>query len=161
MVQDSFFWRIVQQVRDTDAPYDILGRLSAEEITDFHHALAHHMQRANTCLLNGAALAFDLDSEDGFSDFRAWLIVQGQTAFERYLANPDLLAELPTEDPLNDWHYEVLLDATSDVSETTLGKRLGSPWLMDYKGMHGETFEECDEELATRYPRIWKRWGAT
>jgi hypothetical protein len=34
-------------------------------------------------------------SDDGFDYFRGWLIVQGQEVFERIVADPDALADLP------------------------------------------------------------------
>jgi Protein of unknown function (DUF4240) len=34
-------------------------------------------------------------SDDGFDYFRGWLIVQGREVFERIVANPDALADLP------------------------------------------------------------------
>ncbi|MFE5209262.1 DUF4240 domain-containing protein [Streptomyces sp. NPDC056600] len=40
-------------------------------------------------LINGGC------SDDGFDYFRGWLIVQGRETFERVVADPDALAELP------------------------------------------------------------------
>jgi hypothetical protein len=40
-------------------------------------------------LINGGC------SDDGFESFRCWLIVQGRTVFERSVADPDTLADLP------------------------------------------------------------------
>jgi hypothetical protein len=40
-------------------------------------------------LINGGC------SDDGFEYFRGWLIAQGRVTFERIVANPDALAELP------------------------------------------------------------------
>jgi hypothetical protein len=34
-------------------------------------------------------------SDDGFDDFRGWLIMQGRAVFERIVADPDALADLP------------------------------------------------------------------
>jgi hypothetical protein len=34
-------------------------------------------------------------SDDGFDDFRGWLIVQGREVFEHIVADPDALADLP------------------------------------------------------------------
>jgi Protein of unknown function (DUF4240) len=34
-------------------------------------------------------------SDDGFDDFRGWLITQGRAVFERTVADPDALADLP------------------------------------------------------------------
>jgi hypothetical protein len=40
-------------------------------------------------LINGGC------SDDGFDYFRGWLIVQGREVFERIVADPDALADLP------------------------------------------------------------------
>jgi hypothetical protein len=40
-------------------------------------------------LINGGC------SDDGFEYFRGWLIAQGREVFERVVADPDALAELP------------------------------------------------------------------
>ena len=39
-------------------------------------------------------LIYDDYSDDGFMDFRAWLISQGEATYQNFLADPDLFAEM-------------------------------------------------------------------
>ena len=49
-------------------------------------------------LWTAASLMCDGCSDDGFTDFRAWLIAQGKDAYMSALADPDSLAELEVYD---------------------------------------------------------------
>jgi hypothetical protein len=99
------FWNIVETARarasgDMDAVADhavsILAALPRAEIVEAAQPLWDLMADsyqdelwAAAYLINGGA------SDDGFEYFRGWLIAQGREVFERVVADPDALADLP------------------------------------------------------------------
>ena len=106
MSKDSF-WTLVEEVKnacgqDQEKYMDMLkARLKeqgAEYAQDFHnivHAykdLAYKYGLWSACGLMGHA------TDDGFIDFRAWLISQGKEAYFAALKDPDSLADLDSGD---------------------------------------------------------------
>ena len=86
-------------VGDCDARVDRLvaaltGR-GPSEIVDFGHWWSVARQHAYTSGLWAAAyLMMGGCSDDGFIDFRSWLVLRGQTAYYAALANPEALADV-------------------------------------------------------------------
>jgi hypothetical protein len=98
------FWGLIERaVRDhpdVDARSDWLqAQLSAcatDDILDFEAHLDDASDRAMTWLMWGAAYRIlGGCSDDGFCDFRTWLMSLGRQTFERVVDDPDALAELP------------------------------------------------------------------
>jgi hypothetical protein len=101
------FWKLIEKARervpDTREVSDIAGRASAllarcsaQEITAAQQTLWDLMADSYQNPLWAAAYVVNGGcSDDGFDYFRGWLIAQGCTTFERVLADPDTLAELP------------------------------------------------------------------
>src|SRR5947209_1752683 len=99
MTEDEFWGHIDATRRDDpDAHADALtGRLAtrpAEDIVDFQfwwdRMSAAAYQRdvwAAAYYANGGC------SDDGFDDFRAWLVLQGRDAFRAVVADPNRLAD--------------------------------------------------------------------
>jgi hypothetical protein len=71
--------------------------LPPEEIAEFQSHLINARQRADSWDLWGAAARINggMCSDDGFEDFRNWLVGCGRDTFERVITTPDSLAELP------------------------------------------------------------------
>jgi hypothetical protein len=93
------FWQIVDGTvsDDYDAQLDalaeVVSKLSREEIIAF----AGDFQKASAAAyrwdLWGAAYLINGGcSDDGFIDFRSWLIAQGKSVYDAALANPESLA---------------------------------------------------------------------
>ncbi|MEB2846966.1 DUF4240 domain-containing protein [Rhizobiales bacterium RZME27] len=100
----DWFWQIVDASSDKDEEAQIarfrgtLDKLSDQDLVDFislYWAVDRELYTmrlwAAAYLINGGA------SDDGFTDFRAWLIARGRLITERALADPDSLAELGVE----------------------------------------------------------------
>lgn len=101
------FWQLVDVARDqAPDPHDpedvarrataLLATHPAEEIVAAQQVLWDLMADsyvnplwAAAYLINGGC------SDDGFDYFRGWLIAQGREVFERAVAGPDTLADLP------------------------------------------------------------------
>ena len=153
---------------------ELLGELPVDQIVAFDSAFRRHHSRAYTWDLWGAAYLIGGGcSDDGFADFRGWLISQGESAYDAALADPESLAPLAkryecdcqvegfqylgmaawakkTGGTLNDFPTEKI------EHEATPAEASGDP--------AGESWEE--DELCGRYPALCKiaiecgRWSA-
>ena len=103
-MQTAQFWQLIDQSRQqataqnqthAEALSEILNPLSVAEIIAFEHLFTRYFHEAYDWKLWAAAyLIHGGCSDDGFMDFRAWLIAQGETTYQKVLAHPDLLAEM-------------------------------------------------------------------
>lgn len=98
------FWQIVDQTvtPDYDAQLDrlaeALSKLSRDEILAFDADFWKASKVAYRWDLWGAAYVINGGcSDDGFIDFRSWLIAQGKAVYDAALANPESLADHITE----------------------------------------------------------------
>ena len=104
-------------------------------------------------------------SDDGFEYFRRWLIAQGRTAFEKALADPDILAELVPEDAFT-IEFEAFGYAAMNAGSKVTGKSevdfaKGIAYPVYPKQPAGTPFDEDDAHLKKRYPKLWARFGET
>jgi hypothetical protein len=102
------FWRVIDAAYQADGPdhFDALkaelGKLKWFEVVAFQVRFDEAMAAANTIDLWGAAYLIQGGcSDDGFRDFRAWLVGRGRHAYEAALKNPDALAEVLDGDPVD------------------------------------------------------------
>jgi hypothetical protein len=101
------FWTLIEEAREqvldtrdasgiADRASELLARRSPQEITAAQQVLWDLMADSYRNLLWAAAYLLNGGcSDDGFDYFRGWLIAQGRAVFERVVADPDVLAELP------------------------------------------------------------------
>ncbi|MFF8532155.1 DUF4240 domain-containing protein [Streptomyces sp. NPDC015532] len=101
------FWELIEAARhqasDPNDGEDVARRATSqlathppEEIVAAEQVLWGLMAESYTNPLWAAAYMINGGcSDDGFDYFRGWLIAQGREAFERTVADPDALAELP------------------------------------------------------------------
>ena len=102
------FWKIIEEsYRDDpidhfEALKERLGQLKWFEVVEFQARFDEAISVANSinlwgaaCLINGGC------SDDGFRDFRVWLVGRGRIAYERALRNPDTLADILEGDPVD------------------------------------------------------------
>lgn len=95
-MSDALFWTIISDARSASESETILN-IEARMVTYSAMAirtaaktvqtLAHDAYRNDIWAL--AYVLHDGCSDDGFDDFRNWMILQGQATFEGILANPD------------------------------------------------------------------------
>jgi hypothetical protein len=105
------FWTLIDDARVRVAdPADakavavraasLLSAHPREEIVATEPVLLGLMAGSYRCPLWAAAYVINGGcSDDGFDYFRGWLIVQGREVFERAVADPDSLADLPVIGP--------------------------------------------------------------
>jgi len=99
------FWEHIRATKRTDPDAHVerlvkrLVKLPPDEILDFEHWWNESRAEAYRWDLWGAAYVINGGcSDDGFIDFRSWLLLQGREVFQAALANPDSLADLDVEE---------------------------------------------------------------
>ena len=127
------FWKIIDASRkqakgDPDAQLEILRsrleQLEPDEIVQFGRLFEEYHIRAYTWELWGAAYLIGGGcSNDGFLDFRGWLISRGEKVFERALEDPESLVEVVNDD--DDCRYEGFQYLASQAWEKKTGKTVG------------------------------------
>jgi Protein of unknown function (DUF4240) len=164
------FWKLIDASRkqakgDPDAQLEILRssleRLSPDEIVQFGRLFEEYHIKAYTWELWGAAYLIGGGcSDDGFLDFRGWLISRGEKAFERALEDPESLVRLVKDD--DDCQYEGFQYLASQAWEKKTGMSMAD--FPDYGLSYasepsGERWAEDGDDLRQRFPKLWKRFS--
>ncbi len=108
------FWRRVGDAYRPDgidhfeALKDRLAGLKWFEVVEFQARFDELMTAANRIDLWGAAYLINGGcSDDGFRDFRAWLVGRGRHVYEAALKNPDTLVDVLDGDPVDGYGLDV------------------------------------------------------
>ncbi len=165
------FWAIIDASRrqaDNDPEAQVetlraqLEALAPEEIVRFQEFFDDCWARAYRWDLWAAAYIIGGGcSDDGFMDFRAWLISRGEKVFEAALKDPESLVKVVREED-DECQFEGLQYVASRVWEEKTGgdmsefPRKGST---QPKKPVGEPWSEKAAELKQRLPKLWKRFG--
>lgn len=131
-MDQNAFWNLIGEAKrecgqDMDASLQYLTeRLTAlgpRQAQDFHDILHGYKHLAYKYGLWSAAslICENGCSDDGFIDFRAWLIVQGKEVYLSALADPDSLANV---EAYGGCRFEGFSYAASEVVHTLTGKNL-------------------------------------
>jgi hypothetical protein len=158
------FWELIDESRrkangDSEVQLallaQMLGELHEDQVVAFGHAFDRCHASAHTWDLWGAAYLIGGGcSDDGFADFRGWLISQGQRAFEEALANPESLAPLARQYEC-DCQVEGFQYLGMQAWAQKTGRRLGDfpRDKTEYQPTPmGESWEESD--LSGRFPAL-------
>lgn len=162
------FWRIIEAAgRATEGDCreqarlvtDALSELEPEEVLAFERILDDLMAEAYCWDLWGAADLINRGcSDDGFTDFRGWLIAQGRKVYQNALQDPDSLADHPAVSSLGEfdtlWCQELLaapLTAYERLTNDSPPEDERPPAVLK-----GERWDFDNEAIARqRYPRLW------
>jgi Protein of unknown function (DUF4240) len=163
----KWFWKLVNEARaggTSDAAFighlaARLGKLAPAEIAEFDrhfyelHRGSYRWDLWGACYLMRAGC-----SDDSFEYFRAWLMSQGQSVFERATRDPDSLAELPRGGEL-----EELMQLPRQLYRDKTGKKLPYPPAGAASVPMNPVGSEWDFEDHTankaHLPRLWARYG--
>lgn len=164
-MNNADFWKLIDQSRkaahgDPDAQIDqlrsLLSKLQPEEIVEFGRIFSELHVNAYTWGLWGAAYVIGGGcSDDGFSDFRGWLISRGQKVYERAIELPDSLADDVAEDEetqVEGFQYvpfEAWAEATGQDSDDFPEDGIPYP-----EAPKGSARKEDEAELARLYPKL-------
>jgi hypothetical protein len=164
------FWELVEQGRALSRdPADaeevaeqtrrVLTTLTAAEVAALNQPLHDLMAVSYRVDLWGAAYQINGGcSDDGFEYFRGWLLAQGREVFERVVADPDTLAELPAVRAVvaeaTDLECEDMSGVVADAYEALTGTYDLPPTEGRYPGL-GPFWDFGDAgELRQRLPRL-------
>ncbi|REE02283.1 DUF4240 domain-containing protein [Citricoccus muralis] len=169
-MEDERFWQILAQsgasaggsVEDqTESLTTILAGLPAPEIAAFDVAFSAYQDELYSWDLWGAAyLLMGGCSDDCFTDFRSWVIAQGEDYFEAVQADPQALAEGRLENVGQIGEAELLSYAAMDAYVEATDRDIfmdypSHPGLETVAEPTGQEWDEDDEEaLRDRYPRL-------
>ena len=106
-INKDTFWTLINQGREQCGQdvhalaqwlEDRLMELGPEQALNFDY-IAHAYRAAayKYGLWNAASIMCDGCTDDGFTDFRGWLIAQGRDVYMAALKDPDSLADVPTD----------------------------------------------------------------
>lgn len=172
---DDRFWQIIEHKLGPDIDpaarlgtlYTLLRDLSLKEIIAFEVTFRRLLNEAYSWDLWGAAYVIHGgSSDDGFEYFRRWLVSRGRDAYEAALADPDSLADLPLEPtgPFGVWEFEAYYYVAVEVFEEKGGEgdvrdHSETEAGLGMDGPSGVPFEDDEDHLRERYPRLWERFG--
>ena len=170
VMEDDRFWDLIDQsgasaggsVEDqTDSLSTILASLPAQEIAAFDVSFAAHRDQLYSWDLWGAAyLLMGGCSDDCFTDFRSWVVAQGQDYFEAVRADPQALADGRLKDAGQVAEAELLSYAAMDAYVEATGREIAMddpsrPGPEAATEPTGQEWAEDDEDaLRARYPRL-------
>ncbi|MFO0802871.1 MAG: DUF4240 domain-containing protein [Gemmataceae bacterium] len=159
------FWKTLDSAYRADGPDHFealkaeLDRLRWFEVIEFQARFDEAMAAANLIDLWGAAYLIQGGcSDDGFRDFRAWLVGRGRHPYEAALKQPDSLADILDGDPVDGFGLDA---AAIRVYEAKTGmsdfyERLDRAE-KDLPPQPPEGIDwdfESEEEMKRRFPRL-------
>jgi Protein of unknown function (DUF4240) len=153
---------------------DHLSTLEADEMIGFQSMINGLKWRAGRADLWGAAFILNGGcSDDGFDDFRGWLIAQGRAVYEAALENPDSLADIVPDDVQGDLNcqFEQMLNVALEPWKIKTGLTIND--------FYNQVFERTNEPVPefgdleswstdgnadpskcpALYPRLWAKLG--
>jgi hypothetical protein len=163
------FWRITDDSRtrsggDLDKQLAMLRawleESESDEIVQFDRIFQQYWAKAYTWDLWAAAYMIGGGcSDDGFMDFRGWLISKGEKAFENALKDPESLVGVVNDDE-EDCQYEGFQYVASQAWENKTGTSL--PDFPSHGSEHlrepaDERWSEEGDDLERRFPKLWKK----
>lgn len=168
-MENASFWKLIDASRlaaegDAYEQIESLGKLLSElapdDIVAFDRLFSQFHNQAYSWDLWGAAYVIGGGcSDDGFMDFRGWLISRGEQAYTNALRDPESLADVVTDGD-DDCQVEGFQYVASQVWEEKTG-RTSDDFPPHALARHADPIgEEWDEDdLETRFPKLSKRFG--
>ncbi|WP_018685885.1 DUF4240 domain-containing protein [Actinokineospora enzanensis] len=175
---DEAFWQLLGRTleqpgdRDERAEWltEELTRLPVAQITDFASRLSAVRLRADTWTMWGAARLIHEGwcTPETFWSFQLWLLTLGRETYDRVIAEPDALADVPrvrelAVRPMREWsdqdwpEWESLDYAAYEAHQEVTGKECGLEelGLPTVSAPADEQWDLADRgELGTRLPRL-------
>ena len=155
---DQQFWDVIDAADlDIDELVDILTDLPPEMIVAFeNHVRRRFIASFREDIWGAAYLIKGGCTDEGFDNFRCWLIGSGREVYEKALGNPDSLADLGRVESEPEW--QMLLGAADEAYEESQSKSI-----QDAPGVEGVKFPDMgstidfDDEkgMRKRYPRLF------
>ncbi|WNG55275.1 DUF4240 domain-containing protein [Archangium gephyra] len=167
------FWKLIESSRSGFDPDRIDGnmerqreelrrlllQLPPEELLDFRNHFLERMATAYHWDLWGAAyLIAGGCSDDGFADFRSWLISMGRRVFEAAMSDAESLVEAADAPGVEDVFFEEFQYVPAEVYEELTGQELPEYAGPSPEEPAGARWNEDEGNLQRRFPRLWARY---
>lgn len=162
------FWQLIDKSLDASGGdpdeqmehlEELLRDLEPDDIVEFDRLFSEFHSDAYTWPLWGAACVIGGGcSDDGFIDFRGWLVTRGQRVYEAAMAAPDSLAGFVDEDEetqVEGFQYlprQVWAELTGEDEED-----YPEPTVQHREEPAGEQWDE--DGLDALYPKLAKKFG--
>lgn len=171
---ETDFWALIESTRADDADTHAerltarLAKRDPKEILAFGHLWERLRDDAYTWPLWGAAYLINGGcSDDGFTDFRSWLILQGEATYREALASPDSLANLQIEDDEASCECYIAPDAYQTATQAgehdsfyaALAAAYGPLKSRDVPAGEEWDFDD-DEEMEKRLPDLFANYSS-
>lgn len=165
IMESEKFWKIIEITKsessgDYEKQQSLLERellkITANEVLEFDNKF--RTLRGEIYTWDFWAAAYIINggcSDDCFSDFRGWLIGQGKSIFESAVQNIETLSELKET---NDGDWEGLSYIPTDIYEKKTGNDMPNGIQENFE-ITGEEWDEDENELKNRFPKIYAKFG--
>ncbi|WP_405567166.1 DUF4240 domain-containing protein [Polaribacter sp. Asnod6-C07] len=165
IMESEKFWKIIEITKsessgDYEKQQSLLERellkLTAKEVLEFDNKF--RTLRGEIYTWDFWAAAYIINggcSDDCFSDFRGWLIGQGKSVFESAVQNIETLSQLKET---NDGDWEGLSYIATDIYEKKTGSDMPNGIQENFE-ITGEEWEEDENELKNRFPKLYAKFG--
>jgi hypothetical protein len=174
-VNTDEFWQIIEESRRGIDPDQntgnqerqcrnltaLLAALPLDEVVRFRDHFQHRMIQAYDYTLWAAAFLITQGcSDDGFMDFRSWLISMGREVYEKALANPDSLAQVVSRPDVESFFFEELPSIPDQVYEQRTGHEM--PDVSEHRPDEptGARPRRDAEETQRLFPELFALFGA-
>lgn len=158
------FWRLMADAKarsagDLDTQVRLLeeqlAHLAPAEITRFYDIFLELDVKAYTSDLWAAAYIINGGcSDDGFMDFRGWLIAQGEAVYNRALLDPESSLDVEVE-------FEgAECESIRYVAWSAYERATGTEMPLSVLAEHDITFDWTDETVHTKYPKLAAKYSA-
>jgi hypothetical protein len=167
-VDPEQFWALVEKTRPATnaigahciAITQRLQRLPLAEIIEFQRIFSSWMRNAYRRDLWSVVYAINGGcGDDGFADFRSWLVMQGQNVLETALSEPESLVEITaaTEIPSYEGYCYVAMRA---YVEATGKNDMSGEWQTAFENIKPARlrgrFISSDRGIRSKYPTLWR-----
>jgi hypothetical protein len=163
------FWKLIESSKrksrgDDEAQRVILeqqlGELDEAEIVNFDRIFGEFYDAAYTWELWGAAYILSEGcSDDGFADFRGWLVSRGRKVYEAAMQDPDSLAKVVSHD---DCAFGECQYAAADAWAKKTGKLQTEFPQRPFEAPRSPSGKRWPEEeidvLKERFPKLFKKF---
>jgi Protein of unknown function (DUF4240) len=140
------------QDRQLETLAELLSQLPSEEVASFeHHSQDLFYSAYRWDLWHAAFILADGCSDDGFMDFREWLISMGRSNYEAAVADVESLAQIAADPGVECVFFEEFASIASKVYEKQTGKELHLN-LTHPAEPAGDRVPEA--EFPTRFPKL-------